>query len=76
MAEGRRWQRRSVALSLVAAGVLGACELGEPVRVRPTRERTGIRDVDAAQRDIDRTLLEYQRQRDQARRDAMRQGEE
>lgn len=73
MTESRRSHRLSMVLSLVAAGILGACEMGDPVRVQPTRDRTGIRDVEAAQREVDRTLIEYQRQRDQARRDALRQ---
>jgi hypothetical protein len=40
-------------------------------RVKPTRERVGMTQVEAAQRDVDRTLEQYRRDREAARREAM-----
>ncbi len=56
---------------IVMALVLAGCEVGETRRVQPERGRTGLRDVEASQRDVDRTLLEYRRQQERARRDAL-----
>ena len=62
---------RRTALILIGT-LLSGCELGEPVERQPVRERHGLREVESAQRAVDRQLIQQQRDMDAARREALR----
>ena len=62
---------RRIRVIWITALLCGGCTLSEPVKVAPERGRTGLRDVEASQRDVNRTLRDYRRQQEAARRDAL-----
>ena len=64
-------RRRGIVL-LAVGMLLSGCQLSEPTLVQPERRRHGLREVEAAQRDVDRQLLQHQRDLKAARRAALR----
>ncbi|MCH2136778.1 MAG: hypothetical protein MK101_09380 [Phycisphaerales bacterium] len=58
-----------VLIVLVASSV--SCQLEPMQKVQPQRRQVGLSDVEHAQREVDRTLEQYQRDREAARRSAL-----
>jgi hypothetical protein len=64
-------RRKARIIAFAAMCIAAGCEMQPMQRVKPTRERVGMTQVEAAQRDVDRTLEQYRRDREAARREAM-----
>ncbi len=54
---------------------LCGCVLGEPTPRQAERSRMGTRDVHAAQRDVERQMVQHRRDLERAHRDARREHE-
>jgi len=69
--------RRSCFICSIATMVIGAgCEMQPMQKVKPRRSRVGTTQVESAQREVDRTLEQYRRDREAARRDALQGSDE
>jgi hypothetical protein len=64
--------RRRTLVLLASGMLLSGCQLSEPTLVQPERRRHGLREVQSAQRAVDRQLRQHQRELEAARRAALR----
>ena len=64
--------RRSCFMCSIAGMAIGlGCEMQPMQKIRPSRSRVGVTQVESAQREVDRTLEQYRRDRESAGRDAL-----
>lgn len=69
-------RRRDVCFVLASVLLAGSCQMEPMQRVKPERRRVGLTQVEQAQQDVDNTLEQYRRQREAARREALRDQDE
>ena len=58
-------------IACLATITLMGCEMQPMQKTKPRRDRVGMTQVQEAQRDVDRTLEQYRRDREAARRRAL-----